>query len=532
MLRLRNLDMGRATRGLASSVVVIVGAVIVAGCWDAYGELYLPLTDPKLATGGTGSGTSTASSSSSSGTGGTPINCIPADSQDPVADSCGVFVSNATGDDVNGKGTKASPYKKLSTALGKGESIYACADAMPYSEALVLDKAAVIFGGLDCVNWAYDAKKKTQLTANADSIPLTLASSATGAEVHDFAITAIDAKTMGASSIALLDEQAALVLENVDVAAGAGAPGMAGAAQTKVMTPASAKGKDGTDDPTCMTMGVIGGGIGGKNTCDGADTDGGLGGNGVAANNGGLGGEGLPMMIPSNAGKGQTKVASCDAGAKGSDGGPGSPGSGARGIGDISMSGYQGMLGTMGMPGKPGQGGGGGGGARQCDIPGLFAGPSGGGGGAGGCAGLAGALGQPGGSSIGIVVLKAKLTLKTTTIIVKNGGAGGLGGDGQSGADGGQQGNAVGGAACSGGKGGQGGAGGPGGGGAGGHSVGLAIKGGLLPDLTTTTIMAGSGASGGAGGDMDMTAQTKGDDGWACKTLDFGNAMSPGACVK
>ncbi len=88
-----------------------------------------------------------------------------------------------------------------------------------------------------------------------------------------------------------------------------------------------------------------------------------------------------------------------------------------------------------------------------------------------------------------------------------------------------------GGASCGGGKGGQGGAGGPGGGGAGGHSVAVAIKGGTLPDLSTTTIVPGMGGAGGPGGDMDMTAQTKGDDGMACKTLDFTNPASPTACA-
>ncbi len=78
-----------------------------------------------------------------------------------------------------------------------------------------------------------------------------------------------------------------------------------------------------------------------------------------------------------------------------------------------------------------------------------------------------------------------------------------------------------------GGPGGQGGAGGPGGGGAGGHSVGVAIKGGTLPNLGSTKITPGSAGMGGGGGDMDMTAQTKGDSGMTCKTLDFGSTTSP-----
>jgi hypothetical protein len=34
------------------------------------------------------------------------------------------------------------------------------------------------------------------------------------------------------------------------------------------------------------------------------------------------------------------------------------------------------------------------------------------------------------------------------------------------------------------------------------------------------------GGAGGLGGDMDMTKQTKGDNGMACTTLDFSNPMT------
>jgi hypothetical protein len=55
----------------------------------------------------------------------------------------------------------------------------------------------------------------------------------------------------------------------------------------------------------------------------------------------------------------------------------------------------------------------------------------------------------------------------------------------------------------------------------------------MLPDLSTTTITyAAVAASGAPGGDMDTTEQTKGDDGLACKTLDFTKPMSPTACAK
>jgi hypothetical protein len=52
-----------------------------------------------------------------------------------------------------------------------------------------------------------------------------------------------------------------------------------------------------------------------------------------------------------------------------------------------------------------------------------------------------------------------------------------------------------------------------------------------LPDLAHVTIALGTGASGGTGGDMDTTAGTKGDDGLACKVLDFSNPTPSKACT-
>jgi hypothetical protein len=439
-----------------------------------------------------------------------------------------VFVS-PSGADGNA-GTKKKPLKTIMAALAKGKTIYACAGATPFSEAVTVGKVATLYGALDCGSWVHDASKKTQLTAKADAVPLTLTSAASGAEIHGFAITAADAATPGGSSIAVLDDDADMTLDNVDLIAGLGAAGAAGAPQPQVMTPANANGSNGGDDAACNLPGVLGG-AGGKNMCAGMTTGGGLGGNGAADVTGGDGNGGKPVMTPSNGGAGQTSTMACNPGAPGSDGGAGLPGSGAHGIGDVSAAGYQGPLGLLGIAGAPGQGGGGGGGARQCDVAGMFAGASGGGGGAGGCGGAAGSAGQAGGSSIGILALGAKLTLITVAITTKGGGAGGIGGNGQPGGDGGGKGLSVGAGACAGGPGGKGGAGGPGGGGAGGHSVALAIKGGPLPDLGSTTITPGKGATGGAGGDMDMTTQTRGDTGLGCKTLDFTNPMSPSACA-
>lgn len=526
----------RSTGSLILIGGIVVGAVatLAMGCIEINIAIDCDV-NLNCPSGPSGSGSSSSSSGTGGDDGGPPASCIPSTNEEPVANSCGVFVSSSLGaDDMDVKrGTKEKPFKSISAALIAldGKPMYVCGEA--FSETVTISAATTLFGGLDCANgWVYDAAKKTQLTAAADAIPMMVTSSADGTEIHDFAITAADATTAGGSSIALLADHANLTLENVDLVAGAGAAGAPGAAQMQVMTPATAKGTDGTDDALCNVASNISGGPGGTNMCNGTTTNGGSGGKGLAASVGDPGGDGVPFMAPGNGGSGQTSMASCKLGQPGTDGGVVSAGTGAHGIGDLSTSGYQAPMAALGDFGFPGQGGGGGGGARACDVPvNMFAGPSGGGGGAGGCGGAPGNPGQSGGSSIGILVLSAQLTLTTVAITTHDGGKGGLGGDGQLGGNGGLPGHAIGGAACDGGKGGQGGAGGPGGGGAGGHSAAIAIKGGKLPDLASTTIMLGKGAPGGAGGDMDMTAQTKGDVGLGCKTLDFTNPLSPTACA-
>lgn len=464
---------------------------------------------------------------------GPPPSCIPSMNSEPVAASCGVFVS-ATGSDTTGKGTPTAPYKTLGKALAENAStIYACAGTTPYSEALAVDTRVTLFGALNCGTWAYNAAVPTQLTAASDAVPLTLSSSASGSAVYDFGITAVGATMTGGSSIAVLDNGADVALENVAIAAGAGQAGAPGAPQTQVATPGSANGANGNSDGTCMNTGLIMGGAGGINTCaDGTMTNGGAGGQGIPAVNGEPGSTGQPTMTGANGGAGQTTTP-CQPGGLGNEATAGAaatgmPGTGARGIGDVSASGYQPPAPVLGTAGSDGQGGGGGGGAHACDSNNMYAGPSGGGGGAGGCGGNPGNAGTSGGSSVGILAVGAKLTLTTVSITTTAGGMGGAGASGQLGGNGGQQGNQGGSGACPGGVGGQGGAGGSGGGGAGGHSVAIAIKNATLPDLGTTTITPGSGGTGGAG--ADMTTQTAGDDGKACKTLDFTAPTSPTAC--
>jgi hypothetical protein len=459
-----------------------------------------------VGTGGTGAG------------GNTPVGCDPTMLTTAVADTCGVFVS-PTGNDGNTGTSKATPVKTLTVAVTKGSTIYACAGAMPFDETLAPDKSVTLFGGLDCTTWIYSSGTKTQLTAAAGAIPLKLTSAAT---VHDFAITAADATAAGGSSIAVLDDQADLTLENVDIAAGAGMDGTAGATQMQVTTLPIANGTNGNAPTGCSTVSVTDG-AGGTNMCSGTPTNGGSGGNGIAGSVGEPGGSGQPMT-PANGGAGQTTTP-CQPGGTGNEAtagaaATGSPGTGASGIGDISASGYQAPTAIVGGPGTPGQGGGGGGAAHSCDVNDMFAGPSGGGGGAGGCGGAPGNPGTSGGSSIGILVLNATLTLDTVNIMAKGGGAGGNGGGGQSGGNGGLPGGSGGSGACPGGLGGQGGAGGPGAGGAGGHSVGIAFKGGTPPTVNGSIVIS-PGAGGPSGVGADGMTQTQGAAGLRCTTLDF-----------
>ncbi|MFO0761136.1 MAG: hypothetical protein U0359_31955 [Byssovorax sp.] len=513
--------------------------LVSAGCSHYVDDYYTPLT--KITgigtggSGGTGSTTGTGGTSGTGGTGGGAPSCVPSENDKAVADTCGVFVSSSTGEDGKDRGAKDKPFKTLSAAIMAAadmkKPVYACGEL--FKEVVTISSGVVLYGALDCTKeWVYQADKKTGLTADPDAVPVTLASTAGGTMIHDFSITAADAMVDGGSSIALVDDQAELMLENVTLNAGKGKAGAGGAVQSQVATPVDAKGGDGADN-MCGVQANVGGNPG-INTClymgNMVDVSGGAGGTGTNSMTGGNGQDGNPLGAAGKGGVGQTAL-QCQPGQPGSQGPDGIAGSGARGIGDIDATGYHGPLASKGTgESSPGQGGGGGGGAKKCVAGGS--GPGGGGGGAGGCGGAPGNAGQSGGSSIGILALSAKLTLKTVTINTKDGESGGVGGDGQLGAAGGQPGGAGGANACPGNIGGAGGRGGSGGGGAGGHSIGLAMKGGTLPALDSTTIKLGQGAPGAIGGDMDMTPQTKGDDGKTCTVLDFTDLMSPTACMK
>jgi hypothetical protein len=508
----------------AGVAVALVAMAVQTSCFFTFDindcSQYL---SPHCFDGGSGTG-------DAGGDSGPPPSCIPSMNSTAVADSCGVFVSSSKGSDTSGKGTKEAPYQTLAKALGaaNGLSVYACGETFTVTQTVTLSAKADLYGALDCSqSWAYDATNQTQLKADPTMtpVPLTLASGASGSAVYDFAITAADAVTAGASSVAVLANGVAASFTRVDITAGKGADGAPGTTPTTSVGPTSPTdpsivGNDGTAACTAMSSQLGGNPVtnplcastGGK----GGDGSVSSGSNGdlqpTASAQTALGGVGQPNMDPTN-------MWSCASGngggTTGTNGAPGMLGTGAAttDLGTIDASGtYHGVAGQPGGVGNPGQGGGGGGGAKGKT---MCAGASGGSGGAGGGGGNGGTGGNPGGASIGIVSVSATLTFDTVTITTGAGGDGGDGGMGQAGGTGGSGGLGGGGSAqglsnaCPGGQGGQGGSGGQGGGGRGGHALGIAYTGTLAPSTTGASFRSGTP---GHGGNMSGTTD-KGADG-------------------
>ncbi len=471
------------------------------------------------------SGTGAAASSLSGHDGGTagvesgrPPSCNPSESTSVVADICGVFVSSSKGSDTTGQGTKEAPFRTLGEALAEamGRPVYACGER--FTESVWLPESATLYGGLDCTKgWVYDASQKTQLTAAADVIPLTVSMATTNAELFDFAITSANATQPGASSIAVLVAQSAASFTRCDLTAGDGKEGAAGVPHP-IAAPAGKTGLTGAD--ACTAPGPLGG-ISVLTPCGNDYSVSGPGGDGQPTV-GGPGGDGQPGTAL-NGGQGEGSML-CTSGTKGEDGdtlAPAMPGTGATGFGTLSVIGYTGVPGGAGSPGSPGQGGGGGGGAKggagnsECASASSEGGASGGSGGSGGCGGAGGNGGGAGGSSIALVSINATLSLRSVTLQAGTGGNGGDGGAGQPGGMGGPGGS--GGKAkamyanlndaCSGGPGGSGGTGGQGGGGLGGHSLGLAFT-GKAPPKSGWTATPGIFGAGGTGDTMN---DNKGD---------------------
>ncbi|MFO0591433.1 MAG: hypothetical protein U0441_28045 [Polyangiaceae bacterium] len=442
--------------------------------------------------------------------------CVPSEAAGPVDDACGAFVSAVNGDDAKGDGTKSRPFHTIARALKMSNTVYACNGAT-VEEALELDGDVAVFGGLDCMSgWAYAPKTRTEWHAPAGQIPVRVAELAR-LSLRDLEIVAPDAAEASGSSIGVLaGADSTLDLRRCTVKAGRGADGMPPPlpASAGMIGAPGQQGSDGCDANVPSTAP----GLGGQGLCDDTDVSGGAGGPGLPGPSGADGSDGSPTPGAGDPGHGGKKqdATKCEAGHPGEKGAMGADGGGGQSVGSISKDGYTGSSGDDGARGGPGQGGGGGGGARSCWN--AKAGPAGGGGGSGGCGGDGGKGGSPGGASIGVLSLNAKLIASELLVVVAEGGAGGDGAQGGPGGMGGLAGNAGSGdpaaQACTGGKGGDGGKGGRGGGGGGGPSIGIAYR-GVAPPTMGVEIVVGVGGKGGKG----AGSANDGAPGAAAKTM-------------
>ena len=427
---------------MAGLVAGVLGAG--AGCYDLFSDPLIFHVGGIDEVGGSGGGTG--------GTGGSPPGCTPTEDNKEIDGSCGVFVSSSLAGEV-ADGSKEKPYPTIGDALSAadGKPIYACGEVIV--EALKVQSGELtLYGALDCANgWAYDSSKRTVLTAAADVVPLVVGAGAV-AVIADVKVEAGSAQKTGGSSIAVIaDDGATLELTRCELVAGDGKDGQDGFVGFDNIGPADSddpeiQGNDGTN--ACSTMDMQFGGAAKENPyCPVAMGGplGGIGGTGSVAS--GSAGDAQPMPSPETAQGGAGQPAndpmslwncgvgeSLGGGQAGANGSAGTPGLGGIELGTITAEGYTGMAGATGGTGKPGQGGGGGGGAKGKTS---CAGASGGGGGAGGCGGKGGTGGQPGGASMGLLLVNAKLTLDAVTISTGKGGKGGDGGLGQGGAIGG-----------------------------------------------------------------------------------------------
>jgi hypothetical protein len=449
-----------------------------------------------------------------------------------VPAECGIFVKAG----ATGSGTRTDPTGDLAQAMvdvSNGKAVYVCgADAFTGTFALAGGRS--VFGGLAC-DWTYVATTRPRLMGVAD-VPALIVSGSGTTKLEDFDVVSPDAVAAGASSIGVMIDSTTVDLARVNVEAGDGAAGAAGANQPQTNNLVGANGSPGVN--ACVSATQNAGGAQVVTDCGGTPSIGGKGGDGNGPNGGdgsdgqtgtfGAGGVGQPVMGPWSCAVG--------VGGGGDNGSPGSPGSPGSGKGVLASTGFVGAVGGAGGSGTPGQGGGGGGGSKgtaDCDLvtPGnqAGAGASGGSGGAGGCGGTGAAGGGGGGASFALVALNADVSVIGSTLTSGAGGAGGTGGAGQPGAGGGNPGFGGSGAgpvvaACAGGFGGSGGAGGGGGGGRGGHSAAIVFS-GMAPEIDgESSLSGGSFGAGGTGVGNGLDPGNNGLSGSACGVMDFSAA--------
>lgn len=481
----------------------------------------------------------------------TDSNCDGIDGDKTAA----IFVS-PTGDD-KASGKFGAPVKSLVTAVAlaasSGKAVYACnAD---YAENVVIDtKAVSIFGGYDCADWSRGNARAT--VKPASGVALTVRNS-NGVTVDRMVFEAASATEPGSSSIAAqIVASDHVTLSHLELQAGDGAPGLAGA-QVSAVTKRAQAGANGAAGDYCnntiagshCTAKASSGGDGPATTCGGATVYGGSGGAAAPYPSG------KPVLGYAGA-PGRKRY-----GADGLAGVPGDAGVAASvGFGTVTETGYiASNSGTDGANGGIGQSGGGGNGGYSCHyepfpsdavadcIAGVgedtyYYGSGGGQGGYGGCAGLGGHAGGAGGASIALLSINSTIVLSWSSLSTGNGGAGGVPSSGVKGQPGGLGGKAgkpsiyasgtyatltAGEDGGSGGDGGPGGAGGPGGGG---PSVTIVAL-GAAPTTKAVTFTPGAGGTGAPGlaGQDGASGESKEVEVIASPSLDGGVDSSAGA---
>jgi hypothetical protein len=490
---------------------------LICACAAALGACGNPGGDTSSNAAESASGASGAGGGDDGGEGGNTTSCDanPSDNPGVLRDECGVFVKPDGSDDA-GDGTEKNPYRTLGKAIEaaaeEGKRVFACRG--PYMEAVTVPGGAALYGGLDCSadEWGPSTGEKSEILGPVDAIALRLlgGAGAGSISIEQFSVKAPAAQAPGGSSIAALAEEGAvIVMTNVELLSGNGAPGAAGESADPMPPQTPPPTKDNVGKNACTYIDTTPAGVMLMNDCGGDEISiGGAGGpSTVFAGQGGD--DGFPDFMQPGFGNGGAGDTACASGGFGQDGAPGvtgAAGAPGEGIGALSAAvGYVGASGGEGGKGTIGQGGGGGGGRKG--AAGCGAGASGGAGGAGGCGGLGGKGGQAGGSSIALISIKASVTLTDVVLTPGQGGGGGIGGNRQGGGVGSP--GSLGGqgafglpSACKGGAGGSGGSGGTGGGGAGGHALGVAFT-GEAPTGTFSVsqpLVAGLGAVGGNNG--------------------------------
>lgn len=419
--------------------------------------------------GGQGSGGSGSTTSSSSGGGGDTTTTTTTSSPTALCTleeigttaaidpSCGVFVDASK--PIGGDGSQASPFSRLQDAadritfLGTG-TIYVCGDdTHELTTSFAMPGGSAIVGGLSCSDWRAVATDALPLVLAPANLPAIVADGAGLRSLERIRVSGraegVDALGRGHSAIGVMLLGAELHAKDSVLIGGEGAAGLDGAATPPRPddAPPGASGSSG-----CSGTGPHPGGAGGENLCLMPDevtwvaTNGGKGGDGLAAANGesGLAGVG-PNGTTVAGGAGQRSATLLlPESACGNGNNANFAESGADALASstavLDASGYAAEVSDDGVRGMPGRGGGGGGGARWCSVPqtGQFAlaGPGGGGGGAGGCGGAGGKSGKPGGASIAVLALSkngvgSTVSLESVRLEGAQGGAGGVGRSGQ-----------------------------------------------------------------------------------------------------